>query len=143
MNKEALLICPVCKEELKPAEKSYLCKNGHCFDIAKSGYVNLLQINHKKTKNPGDDKEMILARKHFLDLGYFEKLRNKIYEIIKDYSPATILDAGCGSGYYTNKLENEFQVISVDISKSAADVTAKNNKQSTVDRKSTRLNSSH
>ena len=45
-------ICPVCKKPLVKNEKSYICENGHNFDIAKSGYVNLLTCSSRK--NHGD-----------------------------------------------------------------------------------------
>ena len=58
-----MFICPVCKNELNKAGKSFICSNGHCFDMAKSGYVNLLL---KSTGgNHGDNKLMVSARRDF------------------------------------------------------------------------------
>lgn len=65
-------ICPKCKEKLEKIEKNYVCKNGHTYDIAKSGYVNLLLDNQKHSKNPGDDKDMVISRKKFLEKDYYK-----------------------------------------------------------------------
>ena len=47
--------CPVCGEKLEISGKSYVCSNGHCFDLAKSGYVNLLlSKQHGKTTHGAD-----------------------------------------------------------------------------------------
>ena len=65
-----MFICPVCKNELNKTGKSFICSNGHCFDMAKSGYVNLLL---KSTGgNHGDNKLMVSARRDFLDKGYYD-----------------------------------------------------------------------
>jgi 23S rRNA (guanine745-N1)-methyltransferase len=69
----SILKCPVCQDELNRIEKSYRCKNNHTFDMGKQGYVNLHMSNEKRSKNPGDDKEMIVSRKNFLEKGYYKK----------------------------------------------------------------------
>lgn len=132
MISEKVLICPICKESLKEQRRSFLCKNRHCFDVAKEGYINLLLCNKKKSKSPGDDKIMVSARNEFLQKGYFEQLRKKIELLVKENCPSLILDAGCGTGFYTQNLQDEFNIISIDISKEAARYTSKNNKKSLV-----------
>lgn len=64
---ETMLLCPVCKEKLVKdiSNKMYRCSNKHTYDIAKEGYVNLLISNQKRSKNPGDSKEMVLSRIDF------------------------------------------------------------------------------
>ena len=62
------ILCPVCKEKLSQNEKSYKCLNNHSFDISKQGYLNL---SLSSSKNTGDEKNMIKARKAFLDKDYY------------------------------------------------------------------------
>ena len=123
-----ILVCPKCGENLVAGENSLVCKNNHCYDIAKEGYVNLLLANMKKTKMPGDDKLMVQARKTFLDKDYYGKLKTEINKAILDYQPKILLDAGCGTGYYSNNLGDDIEVIGVDISKFAIMSASKNNK---------------
>ena len=106
------IICPVCSQALKRTEKQFCCENNHQFDIAKQGYVNLLQPQHKKSKQPGDNQEMVDARFRFLNEGYYEPLSDKLNQLIAaDYSSRSpsndtyhVVDAGSGEGYYTQRL---------------------------------------
>ena len=74
--------CPVCDSELRKSEKQYVCCNNHNFDISRKGYVNLLLVNQKKTKQPGDNKEMVESRSRFLDKGYYSYFSDKLNEIV-------------------------------------------------------------
>lgn len=47
----SLFTCPLCASPLHREERSYTCPNGHCFDVAKEGYVHLLPAN-KNTPSP-------------------------------------------------------------------------------------------
>lgn len=124
-----ILICPNCGENLSYTETRFVCPRNHCFDIAKEGYVNLLLPNQKKSKDPGDDKTMINARQEYLNNGYYQPLRDEICKIIDRSNAEVILDAGCGTGYYTNNLDsNKYQICGVDISKHAIKIASKNNK---------------
>ncbi len=119
--------CPVCKKALFIEGRTYKCENGHSFDIAKEGYVNLL-LSNKSTDTSGDDKEMVRARTHFLDGGYYEVLRIKVSQLIESLCPerAVLLDAGCGEGYYTSAYsEIAESACGIDISKSAVKHAAK------------------
>ncbi|MCK5780095.1 MAG: rRNA (guanine-N1)-methyltransferase, partial [Psychrilyobacter sp.] len=78
----SILKCPVCGEKLNRVEKSYKCKNNHTFDMGKQGYVNLHMSNEKRSKNPGDDKDMIISRKKFLEKGYYKKISDSLNFII-------------------------------------------------------------
>ena len=119
-------ICPVCRTGLLKTEKSYRCENGHCFDVAKKGYVNLLMS--QAGGQHGDDKTMIAARADFLNRGFYNPLSEKICEIIASHCGENprILDAGCGECKYTadikEHLENcgkSAEVIGIDVSKEA------------------------
>ena len=125
-----ILKCPNCDNGLYIKDKGLKCDNGHFFDFAKEGYVNLLLPNQKKTKNPGDDSVMINARDSFLKAGYFEKLKYQIGSIV-DFSNKVVLDAGCGTGYYLSSIEAKDCVkIGADISKFAIKKASKNDEKS-------------
>ena len=62
--------CPICAASMQHEEHSLHCLNGHCFDLAKSGYVNLLPVQQKHTKQPGDNLQMVRARRDFLQAGW-------------------------------------------------------------------------
>lgn len=141
------LACPIDGKRLELHEKQLVCANGHVFDIARQGYVNLLPVQYKRSKQPGDSKEMVLARTHFLNSGVYEPVANKLAEItlaqitdvqITNDREICLLDAGCGEGYYFdfifNTLKaknggNSFSFIGLDISKSAIAESSKRNKQ--------------
>ena len=79
------VLCPVCGKPLSPEERSWRCENGHGFDVARQGYVNLLTVDKKHSLHPGDTKEQVASRKAFLDGGYYapiaEKLRVRCNEL--------------------------------------------------------------
>lgn len=128
-----MLRCPVCQEKIeKNSEKTYCCQNSHSFDISKKGYVNFLLCNKMRSKLPGDNKQMVEARQRFLEKDYYLDFLQALKMLIDAYSPDTILDAGCGEGYYTNGIySSERKIIGVDISKSALQKAAPKNKNIT------------
>lgn len=122
------LKCPVCSAPLERIERTYRCQSGHCYDIAKQNYVNLLMSNKSSDKRHGDDKLMVQARQEFLDKGYYLFLREEICRLAVEHCPDTVdvLDAGCGEGWYTSALRTALEragksceVLGVDISKQA------------------------
>lgn len=106
----ALLACPVCELPLSRREATFACENGHVFDVAREGYVNLLLAQHRHSKDPGYNREMIAARRDFFDRGHYGQLADEIAAVITGYLPAgdhpVVLDAGCGEGYYLRRLEH-------------------------------------
>ena len=141
------LACPLDNKKLKQTGKQLVCENGHCFDIARQGYVNLLPVQHKRSKQPGDSKAMVLARTNFLNTGCYLPVAKKLNEIVSariindasiNHKDNCILDAGCGEGYYFdfifNSLKNEkgsnnLSFIGLDISRDAIVQATKRNKQ--------------
>ena len=120
--------CPICSLFLKLTDKTYRCENNHCFDEAKEGYVNLLPVQHKHSKSPGDNVDMVNARRSFLDNGFYQPLINKLLTLHTQYANGDlpIFDAGCGEGFYTHQYKNDSnQVYGIDISKSAVKIAAK------------------
>lgn len=135
----SLFLCPVCGKALMEENASVRCENGHSFDKARSGYLNLLMPGSKHSAQPGDDKRMVNARTGFLDAGYYEPLRNEVCDMaggcLPKVSRPVILDAGCGEGYYTSGLYRHLirqdirpQTAGVDISKWAVNKAAKREK---------------
>lgn len=96
-----ILRCPVCSGGFSQGEKSLLCENGHCFDKAKEGYVNLLSGCRKSGDAIGDNREMAKNRKAFLDGGYYACLADAVAKLVQG---DTVLDICCGEGYYTEKI---------------------------------------
>lgn len=123
--------CPLCHTQLVTIDKSLKCDNNHQFDFAKEGYIHLLPVQLKKSLQPGDDKNMVLARRAFLELGHYDFLRQALLKTIQQYNHEVLVDLGCGEGYYTNFLQQQLsdcQVYGVDISKDAVKYAAKRNK---------------
>lgn len=126
MHEGVRLMCPVCGAELseEPA-RLYCAKKGHSFDRARQGYINLLPVQHKHSLNPGDTKEMLAARRRFLDSGSYEPICLAAADTIKSFSPSAspvLVDVGCGEGYYTAFFKKycNASCIGIDISKDGA-----------------------
>lgn len=99
----SLFRCPLCAAPLEREAGAYRCGGGHSFDVAREGYVHLLPPNQKHSALPGDDRDMVLARREFLSKGYYQPLLNTICSQMLAFSgeAPVLLDAGCGEGYYT------------------------------------------
>lgn len=104
-----------------------VCPRGHSFDIARSGYINLLQPQERRAKRPGDSAEAIAARRRLHERGVTALLRCGIGEVVGASSSDTVLDAGCGEGFYLGSLQAEigFEGHGVDISTGAVDAAAR------------------
>ena len=119
--------CPKCKAPLIRKGVTYTCVNHHCYDCAKSGYVNL-SMSQKKLR--GDDKMMIQARSRFLSHGYYEPLQKTLMTELCKIRPFFLIDAGCGQGYYTNAMAEHLpdcEIYGFDLSKFALKTAAKGN----------------
>ncbi|MFT4732843.1 MAG: 23S rRNA (guanine745-N1)-methyltransferase, partial [Gammaproteobacteria bacterium] len=123
--------CPLCKLPLQThlvdaqdrLLKTWSCENNHSFDKAKQGYVNLLPVQNKRSKMPGDDVDMVVARTTFFAKKPYAPLAKKLAEVISSIDshnidgiyvprnqscvavmPVNIYDSGCGEGYYLEAL---------------------------------------
>jgi len=117
-NKMNMWRCPICHSELFANTQGkgqadsdntsvWECVNKHSFDRAKQGYYNLLPVQQKRSKAPGDDKQMVDARHAFLSEGFYQPLVDKIASMLTSHvkdQRLRIYDAGCGTGYYLNTL---------------------------------------
>ena len=94
----AALRCPVCGGALMPLGTSLRCPQGHSYDMAKEGYVNLLAIQKRHAADPGDGKAMVRARRAFLQAGYYAPFQKALAELCLEYAPECgethLLDAG-------------------------------------------------
>jgi 23S rRNA (guanine745-N1)-methyltransferase len=132
----SILQCPVCRERTVRSETGCQCANKHTFDVARQGYVNFLLAHQKNSKEPGDSREMIQSRRRFLDRGHYDRVSDGINDAIANALPGpergivcSILDAGCGEGFYLKRLKDAlgrsdpdpgvFHYYGVDISKYA------------------------
>ena len=118
--------CPICQENLTLVESSLKCENRHSFDLAKFGYVNLVpQI--KQSANY--DKENFQNRQQILEAGFYQTILDAISDLIASSKTAkTILDIGCGEGFYSRKLQEvhpDKTFYAFDISKDSVQIAAK------------------
>lgn len=133
------LACPLDGGPLHRGDKSWRCENGHSFDIARQGYVHLLPVQKKRSLDPGDSKEMVAARRRFLNTGFYEPISDALNRAAKTILPtegaACFLDAGCGEGYYARRLVDSVEdnralaILGLDISKWAVLAAAKQDKR--------------
>ena len=118
--------CPICQENLTVVETSLKCSNRHSFDLAKFGYVNLApQI--KPSANY--DKENFQNRQQILEAGFYQAILKGISDLLatKPFTK-TVLDIGCGEGFYSRKLQEvhpEKTFYAFDISKDSVQIAAK------------------
>lgn len=136
-----MLICPICRAPLHPTNGALVCPLGHSFDLAREGYVNLLRTNH-----PGDTREMLAARRRFLERGHFAPIADRISDLALSHLTSrsldsrdfegrvrSIVDAGCGEGYYLGRLQShlggragmEIQYVGIDSSRDACRLAAR------------------
>lgn len=120
--------CPVCDLVLHEEGRTMKCPNNHCFDLAKQGYVNLLQSQKSSKKRHGDDTLMVKARQDFLEKGYYNNLCQELIKAVMQSTKEemTIADLGCGECWYTERVYNALcekninsTVFGIDISKQA------------------------
>ncbi len=122
----ALILCPLCRQPLQREAKAWRCLREHSFDVAREGYVNLLPVQHKNSRDPGDDPQMVMARREFLQAGHYQPLRDALLALAAPLQSQSLLDIGCGEGYYTAALaEVSAQVTGLDIARPAIRVAAK------------------
>ena len=142
-----ILTCPVCATHFTMVGNTLKCEQGHSFDRAKEGYINLL--TKKLPDSMGDTKEMLLARRAFLERGHYQPLVAAINTLVYGYLKGesdeigglptlNILDAGCGEGYYLGQLQHtlkerladtQCEYIGLDIAKEAMRMAAKRYKE--------------
>ncbi|KAB2928797.1 MAG: methyltransferase domain-containing protein [Dechloromonas sp.] len=135
------LACPLDGEPLQAAAGAWRCGSGHSFDIASQGYVHLLPVQYKRSRDPGDSREMVAARRRFLAAGHYAPIAAAVSRMTLDGLAAqaafSCLDAGCGEGYYLARLGEalgagqRMATLGLDISKWAVQAAAKRERRAT------------
>jgi len=124
-----MLLCPVrnCRLALVREERRLLCERGHSFDVARSGYVNLLQPQDRRSRQPGDTLATVAARRRLHDRGVTGPLLHAIGDMVAASPGDNVLDAGCGDGFYLGALARQTgcSAHGVDISIPAIDAAAR------------------
>ena len=131
-----IFVCPKCGGKLNiDKDRSAFCALGHRYDRSREGYYNLLLSNAGGIH--GDNAEMIKARSAFLDKGYYAPLADILANTALRLAPSaeSLVDAGCGEGYYTERVIKAYTdgrgkdfsdaVNAFDISKAAVKRAAK------------------
>ncbi len=121
------LACPLCGAALRAPEKTSLrCEKGHCFDVARKGYVNFAcagTLAHY-------DRTLFLARRAVFDAGSYAPVADALRGVLRTEAarlgrPPRALDAGCGEGYYAAALAQDgCEVFGVDLSRDAVALAA-------------------
>lgn len=136
---KAFWCCPLCGEALLAKAATWCCEQGHSFDRAKQGYVNLLPVQKKQSLDPGDNQQMIDARHHFLRAGHYAPLAQLLSQSVQKYlsdidvntagtesshvnnkAVRYILDLGCGEGYYLETALSYLSECDLSVSEAAA-----------------------
>lgn len=114
-------LCPVCQLPLEFTDAAWRCADRHSFDRAREGYVNLLSVSRKRSKEPGDSAEMLRARRRFLEAGHYRPLVDALAALLPYVPGRQLLDIGSGEGYYSRQLESagwpSESLAGIDISK--------------------------
>jgi len=106
------LACPVCGAGLTLAGPSVRCVRGHCFDIARQGYLNLR--SGQAAAGTADTPAMAAAREAFLGEGHYAPIADALTALAAGALaagglaagaaarpvPGIVLDLAGGTGYY-------------------------------------------
>lgn len=142
-----LLACPVCGDALAGDDRALRCPEGHTYDIAREGYVDLAPAGHGRSKRAGDTRAMLQARRRFLQRGHYDVLAAALAAMARDEAaartgtaarsrsdpgsrPFTVLDAGCGEGHYLRGIAGELAgtascLFGMDLSRDALRMAAR------------------
>lgn len=116
-----------CEQELLRAEKAWRCPRGHSFDVARSGYVNLLRMNDRRSAEPGDSRAAVEARFRLEERGVGAAQAAALASFVGDLGlpeGGTALDVGAGTGMQLARLQAEFGLrgCAVDLSTRACEL---------------------
>ena len=122
------LSCTVrgCGAPLHQANRSFVCDRGHAFDVARSGYVSLLQPQDRKSLYAGDSRAAVQARTELLTAGIGAALLDAVVAraatLHLEGQPPVVVELGCGSGDSLGRLAatREIAGAGIDLSTAAA-----------------------
>ena len=114
------ILCPLCAATLTRQENTCRCEQGHSFDVARQGYINLLPVQQKRSLHPGDTAQQVRSRREFLEGGFYRPIAQALCDLATGCT-GPILDVGCGEGYYSAQLAQHLNchLTGLDISKEA------------------------
>lgn len=126
------LACTVreCGLALTRAGRVWRCPNSHAFDVARSGYVNLLQPQDRRSLDAGDSNAAVAARGRTLGAGPGRAILESFVgraAAIPFADDATVVDLGCGSGAALGALARMRRIdgVGIDLSTAAVDQAAR------------------
>ena len=120
-----LLRCPLCKSGFTGTAGALACRNGHSFDLARQGYVDLRLGRRRRPTAGGDSPSQLWHRAQFLDAGHLGTLTTTIVRHIERSAPRPrhVLDAGSGTGHHIARIAAQMPgstiSLGLDISKDA------------------------
>jgi len=106
-----ILRCPVrgCTERLNREGVRWLCLQNHAFDQHRNGSLNLLQPQDRRSRTPGDSREVAAARRRLAGRGHAAPVYQALGSVLRSRltgNPASLLDVGCGEGSFLGSLED-------------------------------------
>lgn len=127
-----VLRCPVrgCGQSLNRGDSTWACPRGHAFDRHRYGFLNLLQPQDRRSKNPGDSREAAQARRRLATRGHTDPAQQALAQVVRrrwSQGPASLLDVGCGEGGFLRALASlpDLERHGVDISPPSIQLAAK------------------
>ena len=121
-----LLRCPLCKSGFTVAAGAFVCRNGHSFDLAREGYVNLLSGRRRRPAASGDGPAQLRHRAEFLAAGHFDALAATIAVHVNRTAATFLAPPGCWLGDRSSSCSNSSRLrgtvisLGLEISKVAA-----------------------
>ena len=124
MTRPTIFVCPHCGQALHESQSTAQCSEGHTFDFAKEGYLNLLVAGRlPSSATPGDTPDSLQARRRFLSAGWYEPIATAVQGLLQNAN-GPVLDVGCGEGYYLSHIDAG-STYGIDISKKAIQMASK------------------
>ena len=120
-----LLRCPRCGSAFHLTEQSLVCEQNHCYDLSKRGYVNLAPAHDQNAEKYG--AELFDSRRTVFENGFYTPVMDAVASLLPE-GPFSLLDAGCGEGYYARAIAQQFplaQVLGLDLSRDAITAAAR------------------
>lgn len=105
-QQQHIWMCPVCQQALSLVDRQFLCAEGHCFDVAREGYVHLVLAHQRSSSQAGDPPDSLKQRRLFLEAGHYEPLAKRVTQMADSHLEGHVLDVGCGEGYLLRRLQS-------------------------------------
>jgi 23S rRNA (guanine745-N1)-methyltransferase len=124
-----VLLCPVraCRRPLTRRGRRLACRRGHSFDVARRGYVNLLQVQDRRSRAPGDSADAVEARQRLVARGVEGPLVDAMANLLTLAPTQAVLEVGCGEGHHLAAIVARFgcEGHGVDISVASIEAAAR------------------